>query len=121
MSAPVLRVSNLSVAYPAGTGWLRAIENVSFEVGAGRALGVVGESGSGKSTSALAVLGLLAPEARIESGEAWFKDRPLFELPEAERRALRGNRISIVFQDPFTSLNPAIRVGRQIAEPLIWH
>ncbi len=117
----VLRVESLSVAYPAGAGWLRALEDVSFEVGEGRALGVVGESGSGKSTSALALLGLLAPEARIESGRALFKEKSLFDLPEAERRALRGNRISIVFQDPFTSLNPALPVGRQIAEPLRWH
>ena len=121
MSVPVLRVSNLSVAYPAGAGWLRAIEDVSFEVAEGRALGVVGESGSGKSTSALAVLGLLAPEARVESGAALFKGESLFELTDAARRDLRGNRISIVFQDPFTSLNPAIPVGRQIAEPLVWH
>ena len=121
MSVPVLRVSNLSVAYPAGAGWLRAIDDVSFDVAEGRALGVVGESGSGKSTSALAVLGLLAPEARIESGAAQFKGESLFELPEAARRDLRGNRISIVFQDPFTSLNPALPVGRQIAEPLVWH
>jgi peptide/nickel transport system ATP-binding protein len=117
----VLRVENLSVAYPAGGGWLRALEDVSFEVGEGRALGVVGESGSGKSTSALALLGLLAPEAKIESGRALFKGQSLFDLPEPERRALRGNRMSIVFQDPFTSLNPAIAVGRQIAEPLVWH
>jgi len=121
MSVPVLRVSNLSVAYPAGAGWLRAIDDVSFDVAEGRALGVVGESGSGKSTSALAVLGLLAPEARVESGAAQFKGESLFDLPEAARRNLRGNRISIVFQDPFTSLNPAIPVGRQIAEPLVWH
>ena len=121
MSAPVLAVSGLSVVYPAAGGWLRALDDVSFEVGAGRALGVVGESGSGKSTTALAVLGLLAPEARIESGEALFRGASLFGLPEAERRALRGNRISIVFQDPFGSLNPAITVGRQIAEPLVLH
>lgn len=121
MSAPVLAVSGLSVAYPAAGGWLRALEDISFEVGAGRALGVVGESGSGKSTTALAVLGLLAPEAKIECGEALFQGRSLFAMPEPERRALRGNRISIVFQDPFSSLNPAIPVGTQIAEPLVLH
>jgi peptide/nickel transport system ATP-binding protein len=117
----VLGVTNLSVAYPAAGGWLRALQEVSFEVGEGRALGVVGESGSGKSTTALAVLGLLAPEARIESGDVRFRGASLFALLDAERRALRGNRISIVFQDPFTSLNPAIAVGRQIAEPLVLH
>ena len=121
MSGPVLSVAGLSVAYPAANGWLRALDAVSFEVGAGRSLGVVGESGSGKSTIALAVLGLLPPEAHVESGEARFQGASLFGLPDAERRALRGNRISIVFQDPFTSLNPAIPVGRQIAEPLVLH
>ena len=121
MSEPVLSVAGLSVVYPAGNGWLRALDAVSFEVPAGRALGVVGESGSGKSTIALALLGLLPPEARVESGEVRFQGASLFGLPDAERRALRGNRISIVFQDPFTSLNPAIPVGRQIAEPLVLH
>ncbi len=121
MSQPVLRLARLCVDYPAGDGWLGALEDVSFEVGAGRALGVVGESGSGKSTTALAVLGLLAPEARIAGGDILFKGASLFALPDAERRALRGNRISIVFQDPFASLNPSIPVGRQIAEPLALH
>ena len=121
MSAPLLSVSGLSVAYSAGNGWLRALDSVSFEVGAGRSLGVVGESGSGKSTIALALLGLLPPEARVDGGEVCFQGTSLFELPEPERRELRGNRISIVFQDPFTSLNPALPVGRQIAEPLVHH
>jgi oligopeptide/dipeptide ABC transporter ATP-binding protein len=121
VSEPVLSVAGLSVAYPAGNGWLRALDAVSFEVSAGGSLGVVGESGSGKSTIALAVLGLLPPEARVESGEVRFQGASLFALPDAERRALRGNRISIVFQDPFSSLNPAIPVGRQIAEPLVLH
>jgi oligopeptide/dipeptide ABC transporter ATP-binding protein len=121
VSPPVLSVSALTVAYPAGDAWMRALADVSFEVGAGRALGVVGESGSGKTTAALAVLGLLPPEARVERGEARFHGASLFDLSDAERRALRGNRISIVFQDPFTSLNPAMTVGRQIAEPLVQH
>ena len=121
MSAPLLSVSGLSVAYSAGNGWLRALDSVSFEVGAGRSLGVVGESGSGKSTIALALLGLLPPDARVDGGEVRFQGTSLFELPEPERRELRGNRISIVFQDPFTSLNPALPVGRQIAEPLVHH
>jgi oligopeptide/dipeptide ABC transporter ATP-binding protein len=121
VSERVLSVAGLSVAYPAGNGWLRALDAVSFEVSAGGSLGVVGESGSGKSTIALAVLGLLPPEARVESGEVRFQGASLFALPDAERRALRGNRISIVFQDPFSSLNPAIPVGRQIAEPLVLH
>ena len=121
MNAPVLRVENLTLAYPAGEGWLHALQDVSFEIGKGRALGLVGESGSGKSSTALAVLGLLAPEARIASGRILFGAQSLLDLPDEEKRALRGDRISVVFQDPFTSLNPAIRVGRQIAEPLVLH
>ena len=121
MNEPVLRVENLTLAYPAGHGWLHALEDVSFAIGKGRALGLVGESGSGKSTTALAVLGLLAPEARISSGRILFGAQSLLDLPPEERRALRGDRISVVFQDPFTSLNPAIQVGRQIAEPLVLH
>jgi oligopeptide/dipeptide ABC transporter ATP-binding protein len=121
VSTPVLSVSHLTVAYPAGDGWMQALVDVSFDVGAGRALGVVGESGSGKTTAALAVLGLLPPEARVERGAVRLHGASLFDLPDLERRALRGNRISIVFQDPFTSLNPAMTVGRQIAEPLVLH
>ena len=121
MSGPVLRVDNLTLAYPAGDKWLHALEDVTFSIGKGRALGLVGESGSGKSSTALAVLGLLAPEARITSGRILFGEQSLLDLPDAARRALRGDRISVVFQDPFTSLNPAIQVGRQIAEPLVLH
>ncbi len=118
---PVLQVENLALDYPSGGGWLRALDDVSFEIGKGRALGLVGESGSGKSTTALAVMGLLASEARIAGGRIALGGRSLLELPEEERRLLRGERISMVFQDPFTSLNPGIQVGRQIAEPLVLH
>ena len=121
MSAPVLRVEHLALDYPSGTGWLHALDDVSFEIGKGRALGLVGESGSGKSTTALAVMGLLAPEARISAGRILFGEQSLLDLSPEARRALRGDRISVVFQDPFTSLNPAIQVGRQIAEPLVLH
>ncbi len=118
---PVLAVEHLALDYPAGGGWMRALDDVSFEIAKGRALGLVGESGSGKSTTALAVMGLLAPEARIANGRILFGGRSLLDLPDEARRKLRGERISMVFQDPFTSLNPAIQVGRQIAEPLVLH
>jgi peptide/nickel transport system ATP-binding protein len=121
MIDPVLSVEGLSIAYRAGGGWMKALDEVSFKIGKGRALGLVGESGSGKSTTALAILGLLAPEARIAGGRMLFGKHSLLDLPDAQRRALRGDRISVVFQDPFTSLNPAIQVGRQIAEPLVLH
>lgn len=121
MSGAVLRVEHLALDYPSGGGRLRALDDVSFEIGKGRALGLVGESGSGKSTIALAVMGLLAPGARIAGGRILFNGQSLLDLPGEERRALRGERISMVFQDPFTSLNPGLQVGRQIAEPLVLH
>ena len=121
MSDPVLRVENLSITYASAGGRVSALEDVSFEIGKGRALGLVGESGSGKSTTALALLGLLPREARIGGGCVQFGGESLLELSEERRRALRGDRISVVFQDPFTSLNPALTVGRQIGEPLVLH
>jgi len=113
----LVEVRNLTKIYTLGQsifgggaqGEVRAVDDVSFTIEAGETLGLVGESGSGKSTSALALLGLLAPEARIESGRALFKGQSLFDLPDAERRALRGNRMSIVFQ----AENP--RLGNVIA------
>ncbi|MEO8202709.1 MAG: ABC transporter ATP-binding protein [Betaproteobacteria bacterium] len=117
----MLEVAGLSLDYAADGGWLRALHDVSFRIPKGSALGLVGESGSGKSTTALAIMGLLAGEARIGSGRILFAGKSLLDLPEEERRALRGERISMVFQDPFTSLNPALQVGAQIAEPLVLH
>ncbi len=121
MNVPALQIENLTLAYPSGGGWVNALEDVTFEIGQGRALGLVGESGSGKSSTALAVMGLLAPEARIAGGRILFAGQSLLDLSEDKRRELRGDRISVVFQDPFTSLNPALPVGRQIAEPLVLH
>src|SRR5690242_9009231 len=121
MSAgPLLSVSKLTVAYQTRAGQVRALDGVSFDVVAGVALALVGESGSGKSTAALAIMGLLGPEARI-SGSVSFKGRDLPQLPADELRKIRGRDISIVFQDPFTTLNPSLPIGRQVAEPLIEH
>src|SRR5690242_12370526 len=121
MSAgPLLSVSKLTVAYQTRAGQVRALDGVSFDVVAGVALALVGESGSGKSTAALAIMGLLGPEARI-SGSISFKGGDLTKLPAEKLRKIRGRDISIVFQDPFTTLNPSLPVGRQVAEPLIEH
>lgn len=113
-------VTDLTVEYATHSGPLRALDRVSFAVGAGETLALVGESGSGKSTAALAALGLLGPEAAV-SGRVSVEGRDLFALSEQERRALRGRVVSIVFQDPFTSLNPALPIGLQVAETLIVH
>jgi oligopeptide/dipeptide ABC transporter ATP-binding protein len=95
---------------------------VSFSVGAGKTLGIVGESGCGKSVTALSIMGLVPqPPGRIAGGEILFQGRNLLELEPAQMRALRGDRISMIFQEPMSSLNPAFTVGDQIAEVLIRH
>ncbi len=118
---PLLEVRNLTVEYRTDRGPLTALADVSFAVEEGRAVGLVGESGSGKSTAALAILGLLGAEASVRAGALRLAGRDLRRLSSGEWRALRGDRIGMVFQDPFTALNPALRVGLQIAEPLIHH
>jgi peptide/nickel transport system ATP-binding protein len=117
MSDPaLLSIEGLSVGY----GDALAVRDVSLRLDAGRALGIVGESGSGKSSIAGAVLGLLDAQAKI-SGRIVFEGRDLAPLPPRERRAILGRRIGTVFQDPFTTLNPSLRVGWQIAEPMMRH
>jgi peptide/nickel transport system ATP-binding protein len=115
--APLLRIRDLTVRYGGGGA---AVRNVSLELKPGEALGIVGESGSGKSSIAGAILGLLGPGAQTE-GEILFEGRDLTRLTAVQRRAVLGRRIGAVFQDPFTALNPALRVGRQIAEPMVQH
>ncbi|MBI3516716.1 MAG: ABC transporter ATP-binding protein, partial [Proteobacteria bacterium] len=104
--------------YATARGSLRALDDVSFQIPHGRALGLVGESGSGKSTAVLALLGLLGPEATVTADAVTFQGTDLFG---AAGRARRGNRLATVFQDPAAALNPALPVGLQIAEPLMVH
>jgi peptide/nickel transport system ATP-binding protein len=120
-TAPLLGVRGLTVSYHTDRGPLTALADVSFAVPEGQAVGLVGESGSGKSTAALTILGLLGAEATVRAGAVEFVGRDLLRLSPAEWRALRGDRIGLVFQDPFSALNPSLRVGLQIAEPLIHH
>ncbi|QIB34248.1 ABC transporter ATP-binding protein [Ancylobacter pratisalsi] len=120
MTSPLLSVTDLTLTYSTGRGPLRALNAVSFDVHAGQTLAVVGESGSGKSSIALAAMGLLGPEAGL-AGSIRFEDRELIGLDEPSRRDLRGRAIGMVFQDPFTSLNPSLRIGEQVAEPLVYH
>lgn len=119
-SSALLSVNDLTVAYQTRRGRLKALDDISFSVSTGEAFALVGESGSGKSTIALAAMGLLGSEAAI-SGHISFEGRDLANLPAEERREIRGRNISVVFQDPFTSLNPSLRIGLQVAEPLIQH
>ncbi len=120
--APILRVEDLVVAFDTDEGELRAVDGVSFEVRAGRTLGIVGESGSGKSVTALALLGLLPePAGRIVRGSILWGGRDLTKLPERDLEKIRGREIAMIFQEPMTALDPLYRVGDQIGEGLRHH
>jgi peptide/nickel transport system ATP-binding protein len=120
-SRHVLSINDLTVAYTTRRGTLLAVKEVSLNIGHGQVLGLAGESGSGKSTIGHAILGLLAAEASVLSGSVCFEGVNLFELSARQQQGIRGRKIGVVFQDPFTSLNPSLPVARQVAEPLIFH
>lgn len=115
MTSPLLQVADLQIAFPTPHGDSVVLEDLSFSLGRGESLGLVGESGSGKSMTALAIMGLLPPEARL-SGRIHFDGEDLVAMSERRLRRLRGNRMAMVFQDPLSSLNPYYTVGLQIAE-----
>ena len=122
MTAPLLSVRNLSTRFRTGRGTVRAVDNVSFDVSAGETLAIVGESGSGKSVTALSILRLIPdPPGRIEAGEILFEGVDLLKLDDAAIRAIRGNRIAMIFQEPMSSLNPVLSVGMQVGEPINLH
>jgi peptide/nickel transport system ATP-binding protein len=118
---PILAISDLRTSFFTRDGVVRAVDGVSLHVRRGETLAIVGESGCGKSVTALSVLRLVAPPGRIVSGAARFSGRDLFGLSEARMRRLRGNEISMIFQEPMTSLNPVLTIGHQIAETLTLH
>ena len=120
-ATPLLQVDNLAVEFTLPQGSLRAVNGLSFSVGAGETLGIVGESGCGKSVTALALLRLVPSPGRIAAGRVLLDGRDLGTLSEAQMRQVRGNRIAMVFQEPMTSLNPVLTIGRQIAETLVRH
>jgi microcin C transport system ATP-binding protein len=121
-SQPLLDVRDLSVSFRQGGNETVAVDRISFKIGKGQCVALVGESGSGKSVSALSVLKLLPyPAAHHPTGQIHFKGRELLQLPERELRAIRGNDISIIFQEPMTSLNPLHTIERQIGEILELH
>ncbi|MBP0627758.1 MULTISPECIES: ABC transporter ATP-binding protein [unclassified Cupriavidus] len=122
MTEPILQVKNLTTRFRTDRGVVTAVDRVSFDVAAGETLAIVGESGSGKSVTALSILGLIPqPPGVIESGEIRFEGQDLLRLRPAAMRAIRGNRIAMVFQEPMSSMNPALTVGKQIAEPIRVH
>ena len=122
MSEPLLRIENLQTHFRTDDALVRAVDGVSFDVRAGETLAVVGESGSGKSVTALSILRLIPqPPGRIVGGRIVFKGRDLLELDAAEMRRIRGKEISMIFQEPMTSLNPVFTCGEQIIETLVLH
>ncbi len=118
----LLNIKQLSVDFNTDEGRTQAVSDLDLVIQAGQTVGLVGESGSGKSVTALSILGLIKqPPGRITSGQIWFGGQALLTLSEKQLRPIRGNDISMVFQEPMTSLNPVFRVGYQIAEVLRLH
>jgi len=118
--ASLLQVENLNVSFPTQTGEVAAVCNLSFSIPESGTLGLVGESGSGKSVTSLAIMRLLPPQARV-TGSVHFAGQELLSLPDAAMRHIRGARISMIFQEPMTALNPVMRVGDQVAEAVLAH
>ena len=119
---PVLSVQGLTTRFHTADGVVRAVEDISFDLGSGETLGIVGESGCGKSVTGLSIMGLIPPrQGRIVRGSIMLDDRNLVSLPEREMRRLRGDAVAMVFQEPMTSLNPVMTVGDQIAETVRIH
>jgi peptide/nickel transport system ATP-binding protein len=121
MPEPLLEVKDLSVHYPTEDGLVKAVDGVSFSLQPGETLGVVGESGSGKSVTFLTVMGLVTSAQAVIEGEVIFEGQDLLKLPKDEMRNIRGSKISMIFQDPMTSLHPFYKVGYQIAEAIRTH
>jgi oligopeptide transport system ATP-binding protein len=122
MTQPLLSVRNLVTRFRTSRGIITAVNKVSFDVAAGETVAIVGESGSGKSVTALSILRLIPdPPGHIESGEIFFNGKDLLKMDDAEVRAVRGDRIAMIFQEPMSSLNPSLTVGLQVGEPINLH
>src|SRR4026208_271108 len=120
--AELLQVKNLQTSFFTPEGEVRAIDGVSFEIGEGKTIGLVGESGCGKSVTSLSIMRLIpSPPGKIVGGEIVYRDRDLLRLNNEEMRKIRGNEISMIFQEPMTSLNPVFTVGNQIGEAIRLH
>src|SRR4030065_2203486 len=120
MAYQLLNVTDLETHFNTPEGIVHAVNGVSFTLNQGETLGVVGESGCGKSVTMLSCLKLIAcPPGEIVAGKALFKDKDLLQMENEEIRKIRGSNISMIFQDPMTSLNPVINIGKQLAEPFM--
>jgi len=120
-SVPLLRVRDLAVSFSSESGDVLAVKGVSFDIPAGETLAIVGESGSGKSTTAMAIIALLAGNGRVTGGSIEFDGRELVGMPESKMREIRGGSIGLVPQDPMSNLNPVSKIGTQVAETLLVH
>lgn len=119
---PTLRVSSLRAEFRTDSGTAIAVDGMSYDVHAGETLAIVGESGSGKSVTSLAIMGLIPnPPGRVTAGEVWFENHDLLKLSEREMQKIRGNKVSMIFQEPMTSLNPVLSIERQMVEGIIEH
>ena len=120
-STPLLEVRDLHVSFQTSRGTVRAVEGISYTVNRGEIVAIVGESGCGKSVSSLAIMRLLAKTGRVTNGQIRFEGQDLLKLSEEEMRERRGRDISMIFQEPMTSLNPVLSIGQQVMEPLLIH
>lgn len=122
MDTQLIRVNNLRTYFYIEMGMAKAVDGVSFSINHGETLGIVGESGCGKSVTALSIMRIVPnPPGRIESGEIFFEGENILNLSKAEMRKIRGNKISMIFQEPMTSLNPVFKIGEQISEAIRLH
>ena len=121
MSEVLLRVKDLEVKFSSPKGLINAVNGVSFDLNKGEILGIVGESGSGKTVSVLSLLNLLPVNGKITNGQILFENQDLLTSSKKHIRQIRGNKISMIFQDPMSSLNPVLKIGKQVNESLIYH
>src|ERR687884_2259273 len=119
MATPLLEVKDLWVEFTRPGGIVHSVNGVSFSLEPGESLGIVGESGSGKSVTILSILGLIARNGRVVRGEALLDGEDLTKMNPQELREVRGREVGVIFQDPMTSLNPIMRIGKQITEPML--
>ena len=121
MSTPLLQVKNLSTSFNVDSGEVRAVNGISFNLDKGKVLGIVGESGSGKSVTAYSIMRILVEPGRITGGQILFNGEDIVKYSKKQMREFRGKRISIIFQDPMTSLNPVYTIGNQLREAILLH
>ena len=121
MDKELLEIENLTIGFPTKSGIHTVVDHVNLEVGKGEIVAIVGESGSGKSMTSLAVMGLLSEEAQVSEGSIRLNGQELLGMSREERRKIQGKNMSMIFQEPMTSLNPVMKIGAQVGESLKLH